>query len=698
MRSISFAAVRISHQRSSFRWVFALVFVTLLAAFITNTQGSWVYATTSGSNGVSGTVPSTPVSADCGDGSQQFGFLDSDGGPIDSINLDDTDDFIDIQICVDGLVLGGPDTVQVVIEHDDSVVELINPACAGLLGGGFASPSTKRTSDDQASAFICSKPGGVSGSEGAVLRLTVRRTGFGTETLTFRTSGALSTQLYESGILVPVSGFDSLSVQQLNPSATPVPTAAPAPPPFIPPPATATPVPASGGSDESPVLQLEPPTEPASFVAEPGLFSIVLTWDVPEDTSGRPIDQYQIQNLKTGEIVRLGGDAFTYTFTGLDPTLQYFFTIKASTGLGTGPATGAGPVSPWGLPGPPALVTVNIEADGSSVAVSWAAPDSDGGTPVTGYSVVLTPAVLTGTALALVLETSATQILVPDLLAPGDAYSVTVSAITAAGSGPAAGGISISRPPELAPSPPITTPGPTATATATVAVTSGPTAVPVVDPDEPDSILITISEDEGNALEAAIEAMTGGAVEIDETVITTESAADGISISVPVNGLTRDVELTGRLDVQIGRLSLDVVNGTGTAEIRLAHDITVIGVANVSAGENTLDVQITDPVLLYSPHAVDDGSFATSANSLDDVAVSFEVDLELLPDDVSLVTTYSADPDELEAAVGSTFALTADSELAYFVSVQKSGVTQGDLGDNVVTMSVSLGWLDDMVS
>ncbi|MCH7972177.1 MAG: S8 family serine peptidase [Chloroflexi bacterium] len=207
-----------------------------------------------------------------------------------------------------------------------------------------------------------------------------------------------------------------------------------------------------------------------------------------------------------------------------------------------------------------------------------------------------------------------------------------------------------------------------------------------------------MSEDDGNALEAAIEAITGGAVEIDETVITTESAADGISISIPVNGLTRDVELTGRLDVQIGRLSLDVVNGTGTAEIRLADDITVIGVANVSAGENTLDVQITDPVLLYSPHAVDDGSFATSANSLDDVAVSFEVDLELLPDDVSLVTTYSADPDELETAVGSTFALAADSELAYFVSVQKSGVTQGDLGDNRVTMSVSLGWLDDMVS
>jgi hypothetical protein len=84
------------NRRISLRWVFAVVFVTLLAAFITNTTGSWVHAASSSSNALSGTVTPTPASVTCGDGSQQFGFLDASGGPIDSINLDNTGDTIDI--------------------------------------------------------------------------------------------------------------------------------------------------------------------------------------------------------------------------------------------------------------------------------------------------------------------------------------------------------------------------------------------------------------------------------------------------------------------------------------------------------------------------------------------------------------------------------------------------------------------------
>ena len=90
--------------------------------------------------------------------------------------------------------------------------------------------------------------------------------------------------------------------------------------------------------------------------------------------------------------------------------------------------------------------------------------------------------------------------------------------------------------------------------------------------------------------------------------------------------------MTGSLNVQIGQLSLDVVDGIGTAEIQLANDITVVGAASVSAGQNTLDVQITSPVLVYSPVTVDDGTFAASANSIDDISVSFEVGLDVLPE------------------------------------------------------------------
>ena len=286
MRFLNFSKIRFPIRQPVARWLFALGVVFVFAVFSTGVSSSWISAATSGIGALSGVVSTPAVSVSCGDDSQQLGFLSASGEPIDSVNLDNPGDSIEIQVCADGLTLGGVDTAQIVIEHDDSVVELISPACAGLLDGGFVSPSTKRTLDDQASAFICTKPGGVSGSSGGLIILTARRTGVGTESLLFRTSGNLSTAFYESGLPESVAGFDSLSVQQQNPIATAVPTTAPAsvPGPFIPV-ATPTPaptaVPSGGGSS---VLRLEPPTVPSSFVATAGQGLIVLTWSevVPE--------------------------------------------------------------------------------------------------------------------------------------------------------------------------------------------------------------------------------------------------------------------------------------------------------------------------------------------------------------------------------------------------------------------------------
>jgi VCBS repeat-containing protein len=410
-----------------------------------------------------------------------------------------------------------------------------------------------------------------------------------------------------------VAGFDSLTVQQVNPIATAVPTTAPvsAPPPFIPPPTPApTAVPTGGGPAP---LRLEPPSEPSSFAATAGLGSIVLTWAAPDDTSGRPIDEYMIQNLKTGEIVRVSGDVLTYTFSNLDPDLEYFFTIKASTGLGVGPETAAGPIAPL-----PVVPTVAV------VAVPTLAP------------------------------------------------AVTVVPIA-------------SEVPE-------------------------PTATPVADVNFGDSGSdeIVVSVEDGDELGRVLEEMTGIALSVEEVVVAVTSGADGITVEIPVVGLTLDTELVGVLDIQIGDLSLSVVDGEGTAELRIVDDLAVVGSASVSSSSGALDIQISDPQLRYTPSIVDDGSFggtgtgAGSGNSADDAGVSFAVDLDVLPSDVGLSTLYSADAAELESQVGTAFALpgalTGDDELAYFVVVEKSGITQDDLGDNTVSMSVSSEWLDEMVA
>ena len=593
------------------RWIFALGVVFVFAIFSSGVSSSWISAATSGISALSGVASTPGVSVSCGDESQQIGFLSASGDPLDSVNLDNPGDSVEIQVCADGLTLGGMDTAQIVIEHDDSVVELKNAGCTGLLDGGFVSPSTKRTSDDQASAFICTRPGGVSGSSGGLITLTARRVGAGTETFVFRTSGSLSTGFYESGLPVSVAGFDSLSIQQANPIATAVPTTAPVsvPGPFIPAP-TPTPAPtAVPSSGASTALRFEPPSEPSSFVATAGLGSIVLTWAVPDDTSGRPVDDYMIQNLKTGEIVRVSGDIFTFTFSDLDPDLEYFFTIKASTGLGVGPETGAGPIAP--LPIVPVAVVV---------AVPTLAPE-----------VTVVPI--------------ATEV-----------------------------------------------PEPSATPLATVILED-------IQSDE-----IVVSSEDGDELERVLEEITGSALSVEVVVVAVTSSVDGITVEIPVDGLVADTELTGTLDIQIGDLSLSIEDGEGTAELRIVDDIVVVGSASVSSSSGALDVQISDPQLRYTPAIVDDGSFALAGTgtglgiSADDAGVSFAVDLDALPSEVGLTTLYSADASELESQVGTTFALTGDDELAYFVVVEKSGITQDDLGDNSVSMSVSSEWLDEMVA
>lgn len=166
MRFLNFSHNRRSIRQPVARWIFALGVVVVFAVFSTSVSSSWISAATSGISALSGVASTPEASVSCGDESQQVGFLSASGNPLDSVTLDDPGDSVNIQVCADGLTLGGVDTAQIVIEHDDSVIELISPACTGLLDGGFVSPSTKRTSDDQASAFICTKPGGVSGSSG----------------------------------------------------------------------------------------------------------------------------------------------------------------------------------------------------------------------------------------------------------------------------------------------------------------------------------------------------------------------------------------------------------------------------------------------------------------------------------------------------------------------------------------------------
>jgi hypothetical protein len=83
-------------------------------------------------------------------------------------------------------------------------------------------------------------------------------------------------------------------------------------------------------------------------------------------------------------IVTVNGTIESYNDTGLVNGITYFYSIAAQNSVGTGPAANCS-VMPVGIPPPPTNVTA-VPGD-TSLTLSWSTPITDGGFPLTGYTI-----------------------------------------------------------------------------------------------------------------------------------------------------------------------------------------------------------------------------------------------------------------------------------------------------------------------
>ena len=183
------------------------------------------------------------------------------------------------------------------------------------------------------------------------------------------------------------------------------------------------------------------PGAPTNVTATAGNAAAVVSWAAPSD-GGSAITSYTVTpyvgtTAQTPTTVTGNPPATTANVTGLTNGTAYTFKVSATNAVGTGPASAASnSVTPTASAFAPAAPTgVSATAGDASAVVTWAAP-SDGGSPITSYTVTpyvgttaQTPTTVTGSPPATTANVTG--------LTNGTAYTFTVSATNAVGTGPA---------------------------------------------------------------------------------------------------------------------------------------------------------------------------------------------------------------------------------------------------------------------
>jgi hypothetical protein len=130
------------------------------------------------------------------------------------------------------------------------------------------------------------------------------------------------------------------------------------------------------------------PTAPTDAVATRADSAADVSWSAPASDGGSPISDYTVMASPGGATCTTTG-ALQCRVPGLTNGSSYLFTVTATNGTGTGPASSrSASIVPAGLPSPPGFVQAKPRDASADVSWSYAAGH---GSPVTGYTVTASP-------------------------------------------------------------------------------------------------------------------------------------------------------------------------------------------------------------------------------------------------------------------------------------------------------------------
>lgn len=146
---------------------------------------------------------------------------------------------------------------------------------------------------------------------------------------------------------------------------------------------------ASGGLAGVELVGLVPvPSAPASLQAMPGNASAHLSWLAASGSSGYPVLNYSIAQgaSASGPWTSIGSTSgLSFNATGLTNGNAYYFEVTAKSGSGTSAPSNVATATPATVPYPVSTPVAGA-ITAASIAVTWSAPASDGGSVIVGYS------------------------------------------------------------------------------------------------------------------------------------------------------------------------------------------------------------------------------------------------------------------------------------------------------------------------
>ncbi|MCC5952625.1 MAG: S-layer homology domain-containing protein [Acidimicrobiia bacterium] len=172
---------------------------------------------------------------------------------------------------------------------------------------------------------------------------------------------------------------------------------------------------------------VDPPGAPTDVTGVALDRAAEVSWNAPASDGGSPITSYTATAAPGGATCTTDGH-LTCTIGGLTNGETYTVTVTATNAVTSGPPSA--PSAPVELPllAPQAPHGVQAVAGNAEVTVTWAAPDSDGGSPITSYTATAAPGGATCT-------TDGALTCTIGGLTNGETYTVTVTATNAVGTG-----------------------------------------------------------------------------------------------------------------------------------------------------------------------------------------------------------------------------------------------------------------------